>query len=272
MILLSALLSLAPAHAQSLELPVLSPRASVSQQIGTLKVTVDYASPGKRDRAVWGELVPYGELWRSGANAATTFETTGDLTVGGKEVPAGKYSVFTIPGEEAWTVILNADVTANTGRYDEKNDVARFEVKPADGADRERLTFLFSDTDDDSASLDLVWAGKRVSIPIEVDTKGRGLASIDAFVSRAARSLADAAKFEAEHGDVEGALTLIDKSLAVEQTWFATWAKAELLHDAGQHKDAYKAAKQAMALGEAAGQGFFYKDRVEKALAEWPKK
>lgn len=261
-----------PALAQDLELPVLSPRATVSQQIGTVEVTVDYSSPGKRDRTIWGDLVPYGELWRTGANAATTLETTGDLEVGGKEVPAGTYSVFTLPGEDTWTVILNQDPTASTGGYDESKDQARFEVKPVEGPDRERLTFLFSDTDADSATLQLEWAGVSVPIALEVDTKGRGEASIDRFVSGTSRALTQAARFRAEHGDVEGGLQLVEKALAVEETWYATWAKAELLKQQGEAKEAYKAAKQAMELGEAAGNGFFYKDRVEKALAEWPKR
>ena len=78
-----ALVAVAPASAQDLTLPSLSPRAEVMQQVGVVEVTVNYSSPGKRDREIWGELVPYGELWRTGANRATTLTTTGDITVGG---------------------------------------------------------------------------------------------------------------------------------------------------------------------------------------------
>lgn len=270
-VVLCAVLFAGPAFAQDLTLPAPSPRASVSQVIGTVEVTVDYASPGKRGRTVWGDLVPYGETWRTGANAATTLQTDGDLKVGGAEVPAGTYSVFTIPGEASWTVILNTDATASVGAYDQAKDQARFEVKPTAGAARERLTFLFSDTDTDSATLDLEWDGVRVAIPIEVDTVGLGNEAIDAYVSRSARRLADAGKFRAEHGDIDGGLALIAKSMAIEETWYAAWAKAEVLRQKGDARGAYAAAKRAKELGEAA-QSFFFRDRVDAALAEWPKR
>ena len=95
--LLSGLLSATPALAQDLSLPALSPAAEVMQRVGVVDITVAYSSPAKRGRTIWGDLVPYDELWRTGANRATTFETTGDLTVDGKEVPAGKYAIFSIP-------------------------------------------------------------------------------------------------------------------------------------------------------------------------------
>src|SRR5687767_4245982 len=104
MSMFGALLLAVPSFAQGLELPAASPRAEVKQQVGVIEVTVNYASPGKKERNVWGELVPYDEMWRTGANMATTFETTGDLNVAGTEVPAGKYAVFTIPGKDEWTL------------------------------------------------------------------------------------------------------------------------------------------------------------------------
>jgi hypothetical protein len=263
---------LGSAFAQDLELPVLSPRAMVSQQIGTVKVTLDYASPGARDRAVWGELVPYDKVWRTGANAATTLTTTGDVKIGGKDVPAGTYSVFTIPGEKSWTVILNSNAKANAGNYDEKLDVARFTATPVEGPKRERLTFLFSDTDHDSATLELEWAGVRLPIPVEVDSAGRSKADIEAYVARAARRLADAGKLLADNGDVQGGLALVGKSLAVQETWYGRWTEAQILSAKGEKKAAYQAAEKAMALGTPAGEGFFARAQVEKALAEWPKK
>lgn len=265
------LLLASPSVAQDLELPILSPRATVSQQVGTVTVSVDYGSPGKRDRAIFGELLPYGQLWRTGANRTTSLTVSGDVTIGGKEVPEGSYSVFTMPAEDNWTFILNTDVTASEGRYDANKDQARFMVKPAAGPDRERLTFLFTDTHSDSSVLQLEWAGVQVSVPIEVDSKGRGDRDIELFVSRAARGLTDAARFKGENGDVDAGLGLIDKALGVESTWYVMWAKAELLHMGERHKDAHKVAKEVMRLGEASD-NFFWKDRVEKALAEWPKK
>lgn len=272
LLLSTALFLAAPATAQELALPDLSPRAEVMQTVGVVEVTVSYASPGKRDRTVWGELVPYGELWRTGANSATTLETTGDITIGGKEVPAGKYALFTIPGEDEWTVVVNTNPDqGGTGSYDEKLDQARFTVKPGKGAERERLTFLFSDTSDDGATLELVWDGVKVPIAIGVDTAAMVDEAVDGYAGTASGRLANAARYYARNGNHDRALALIDQSIGIEQTWFNTWLKAEFLHDTGENKLAYKTAQKAQALGEEA-ERFFWKDRVEKALAEWPKR
>jgi hypothetical protein len=265
--------ALAPAFGQDLELPALSPRAEVMQTVGVVEVTVSYSSPGKKDRTVWGDLVKYDELWRTGANAATTLETDGPLTMGGAEVPPGKYALFTIPGKDEWTVIVNKNPNqGGTGDYDQAQDVVRVQVKPEQAPERERLTFLFSDTTDKSTRLDLEWAGLRVGVPITVDTGKIVASSIDTYVEGASDGLAGAARYKVDQGDLDGALKLIDASLAIQETWYNTWLKADILHRKEEHKAAYKLAQRAQELGNAAGDEFFWKDRVEKALAEWKKK
>ena len=270
--LTTALTLSTPAFAQGLTTPDLSPAAQVMQAVGVAEVTVTYSSPGKRDRTIWGDLVPHGELWRTGANMATTLETSHDLTVGGQEVPAGIYAVFTIPGENEWTVILNTNANqGGTGRYDKALDQARFTVKPQKGADRERLTFLFSNTTASSSDLELVWAGTRVVMPIEVDTNALVLASVDAYMSDAAGDLTSAARHLLREGHADKALELIDAAIGMNRTWFNVWIKAEILHEQGDNKEARKVAQRAMDLGNKA-ENFFWKDRVEQALAEWPKR
>ncbi|MEZ4323082.1 MAG: DUF2911 domain-containing protein, partial [Myxococcota bacterium] len=247
--LTAALFLGAPALAQDLDMPVLSPHASVMQQIGVAEVTVDYYSPEKKGREIFGKLVPYGEMWRTGANSGTQLTSSKDFKLGGKDVKAGTYMVFTIPGEDTWTVVLNSDLKARPWAYDEKLDVVRFDVKPEKGPGRERLTFLFTDTTDRSAKLNLEWAGVRVVLPVELDTVGLVNAAIDAYSGNDTRKLADAGKFRGENGDLEGGLALVEKSLAVEETWYATFVKAELLKKKGDAKGAYKAAKKALDLG-----------------------
>jgi hypothetical protein len=108
------------------ELPQPSPKARVEQRVGLTDFAVDYSSPGVKGRKIWGGLVPYDELWRTGANAPTTLKASRDFTFGGTAVPAGTYSLFTIPGKKSWIVILNTNLAvAATRGYDEKNDVAR---------------------------------------------------------------------------------------------------------------------------------------------------
>lgn len=272
MITLSAIALTTSAFATAPELPELSPRASASQQVGIVTVEVDWSSPGKRDRAVWGDLVPYGQLWRTGANAATTLSLEHDARVGGQPVPAGTYALLTIPGEDEWTVILNKNARlGGTQGYDQALDQARFTVKPEQGPDRERLTFVFSDTDANATRLDLEWAGLRVGVPIEVDTPKLVAESVASYRQGVGRGLADAARERAQSGDLDAALALVDASIALGPTWFNTFIKADILNQQGKHRDAYKLAQQAHDMGQKAG-GYFLKARVEEALGTWKKR
>jgi len=264
-------LTAAPALAQDLELPVLSPRAGVSQQVGTVMVSVDYSSPAQRDREIFGVLVPYGEVWRTGANNATTLTVDGEVTIGGVEVPEGAYTLMTIPGAESWTIILNSDPAARPWRHDESLDLPRFDVKPVEGPGRERLTFLFEDTTDRSTTLQLQWANVVVPLAIEVDTPARANRHIDNFVANAARRMSQAAMYQVDEGDLDTALQLADKAVSVGGGWYATFTLAKVQHARNEHKAAYKSAKLAQELG-ADDDNFFYKDQVEEALATWPKK
>ncbi len=267
----SSLLWALPAAAQGLDLPRPSPAASVSQQVGTVTVSVEYFSPAKRDRKIFGELVPFGEMWRTGANSGTVLTVDGDITIGGEKLEAGEYMVFTIPDKDSWTVVLNSDLNSRPWTHDADKDVLRFDVEPTKGADRERLTFLFTDTTETTTSLDLVWAGVRCSMAIEVDTLGMVNAGIAAYKDSAAGGLARAAAFQGEGGDTDAALATIEMSLAIDNHWYATWTKANLLRDDGQAKQAYRTLVKANELG-AEDDNFFYKDRVDKALEEWPKR
>jgi hypothetical protein len=164
----AATLAQAPAPAGELKVRP-SPAAKVSQQIGTTMVDVDYSSPAVKKRKIWGDLVPEGKVWRTGANASTKLTFSKDVTIGGKPVPAGTYALLTIPTPKSWTVIINKDTTlgGNVDKYKQDQDVARFTVTPKSVPARERLTFIFSDVTDDAATLDLEWEKVRISLPIK---------------------------------------------------------------------------------------------------------
>jgi hypothetical protein len=178
--LAGAIFSLAAtvAVAQAPAGPKPSPPGKVTQQVGTTDITVEYSSPGVKKRKVFTELAPAGKLWRTGANASTKITFSKDVTVGDKAVPAGTYSLLTIPGK-TWTVILNKDTTigGNMDKYKESEDVARVTVTPKSIPSRERLTFIFSDFTDSKTNLDLEWEKVRVSIPITVATETAAAAS-----------------------------------------------------------------------------------------------
>jgi hypothetical protein len=119
-----------------------SPPAQVTGTVGDATISVSYSSPAVKERAIWGDLVPYNKVWRTGANEATVFETSADITINGSSLPAGKYSLFTVPGEETWTVIFNSDPDQwGSYKYDNAKDVLRVEVTPGEASFKERLEF-----------------------------------------------------------------------------------------------------------------------------------
>ncbi len=126
------------------DFPRLSPKAYVGQTIGYTNVEINYGKPGVKNRVIWGKLVPYNEVWRTGANEATTIEFDNDVYVNGKFVPAGKYSFFTIPRKDKWTIILNK-VYEQWGayKYNKAEDYLRFDVEPQKNNYVARLTFGF---------------------------------------------------------------------------------------------------------------------------------
>ena len=116
-----------------IETPQPSPTATFSQKVGLTDVKITYSRPSVKGRKIFGDLVPYGQLWRTGANMATKFEFSDDVKIEGQDIPAGTYALFTIPGEEEWTVIFNKNwQQGGTGNYKEEEDAIRFTVKPGD--------------------------------------------------------------------------------------------------------------------------------------------
>lgn len=265
-----------PAFAQQTppELPQASPKARVEQQVGLTQFAVTYNSPGVKGRTVWGDLVPYDELWRTGANAATTLEASRDFTFGGTKVPAGTYALYTIPGKTSWTVILNKNPGASGTRgYDKKNDVARVTVTPATAPARERLAFLFADTTDDATRLDLEWDTLRVSVPVTVDTQAQAMANIDKALGDAWRPHFASARYLLDSGgNLDQAIGYIDTSIAIKPTWWNTWVKAQILGKQGKRSEAVAAAEEAQKLGQGDEifEGFF-KTPVAEAIAGWKK-
>lgn len=260
-----------PAFADA-PLPAPSPKASVTQTVGITDITVDYSSPGQKKRKVFGELVPFGQLWRFGANSATKLTLSRDAMIAGKPAPAGTYALFAIPTAKSWTIIVNKNPNqGGTAGYDEKLDLLRFEAKPEKSPRRERMTFIFSETTDDATRLDFEWEETRVSIPITVDTKAQTLAGIASHIDQSWRPFANVARYYDEIGDKAKANEAIEASLAIKETWFNVWVKAQFLAKANDVKAAYPLAEKAYELGKA-DPNFFWKADVEKALKDWKAK
>lgn len=160
---------LAQAQERGNDSPRVSPNATVSQTIGTNVVTVTYGRPSVNDREVFGDLEPYGEVWRAGANEATTITFSDDVSIEGQHLSAGTYGLFTVPGEDEWTIIFNS-VPNQWGAYDYNNedDVLRVDVTPEEGQHMEQFMIYFESVNEDSGTAVLHWSTVKVPFEIEV--------------------------------------------------------------------------------------------------------
>jgi Protein of unknown function (DUF2911) len=254
------------AHGQGIETPQPSPHAKVEQRVGLTDVTVDYSSPAVKARKLWGELVPYDQPWRTGANAATKLTVSKDFVFGSSKVKAGTYSLYTVPSKTSWTVVIgsNADVWG-TDVAEKDKVVAQMSVKPtALSQPRERMVFVFSDTTDSSTNLDLEWEKVRVRVPITVDTKAQVSATIEKVLGDSWRPYHVAARYLLDSGgDLDRALAYIDKSIAIQPTWNNNWMRSQILAKKGMKAEARDAAQQAQKLGS--GEDYeFYKAQIAK--------
>lgn len=259
---------------QAQELPQPSPKAKVEQRVGLTDVTIKYSSPGVKGREIFGGLVPYDEVWRTGANKITTISFSTDVKIQGKDVPAGKYSFLTIPSQGKWTLILNKNTELwGTRNYEKKDDLFRIKVEPKDVAEsRERMTFLVSDFDENSGRIDLEWDQTRVSFRFETNTDEHAMANIEKTISEVPGKYADAARYALRAEDhYEKALGWAETSIELDQGWYNTWLKAELLIRLDRYEEAYESMKKAKELGDKAEQ-FFYEDKVNEQLKKLKEK
>ena len=252
------------------ELPALSPKAKVEQRVGVTDFALEYSSPAVKKRRIWGALVPYGKVWRAGANQSTKLTASRDFTFGGVPVKAGTYAVFMVPNRAAWTVHLSSDLTANQNNHDAKKDVAKATVRPAAAPMRERLTYLFDDTTDDRTSLEMEWERVRIAVPITVDTKAHVAAAVTRIENEAWRPHFMAANYLHEAGDHAKALALVDKSIAIQPTWRNEWLRAQIYRKQNKKAEALAGAKKAQQMGanDPIYEQFFKAD-IAKAVTEW---
>jgi hypothetical protein len=250
--LLAAALAV-PAAAQ-LNLPRPSPGATITQTIGLTDVTVVYSRPGVKGRQIWGALVPYDKPWRTGANASTTIAFSDDVTVQGKKLAAGTYSLYTIPGKAEWTFAFNSDAKAGAGDWDAKKDVLRVATKPTESnAFTEWMEFVFEGLTPRSAELALYWEKLRVPLKIETDTDAKAYANAKDAVGKAKaddwRTPLNAANYMVENKvHLDDAAAWIAKSASVQENYYNAAARARLLAAQGKPKDAAAQGEKALAL------------------------
>ena len=221
-----------------------SPLASMRSRIGVTDVTVTYGSPEVNGRKVWGYLVPYGKVWRTGANECTKIEFSTDVMIDGKNVKAGKYGLFSIPAEGEWTVILNS-VSDQWGAYsyDESKDVLRFKVTPKEIGHHERFVVITDDLSESSGRINIEWEKLKISFPVKTDVINLAYKNIQDAISSAKPEAwgpyASGANFMADHNsNLEEAKEWADKAVTMTESYFAFQGAAKVYHKLGNKEKA----------------------------------
>lgn len=263
------------------DLPQPSPSAALNQKVGLTDIEVNYSRPSAKGRTIFGDLVPYNEMWRTGANKNTTVKFSTSVNFAGTEVKAGEYSLFTIPGKSEWTIVLNSKTDNwGTGTYSKVNDVARVNVKSMAGANTETFTISIDNITANSGDLVLSWEETKVAIPLKVEVQAQALKNIEAAISEAKpdeiwRVYRNAANYHFNNKiDLDKALAYMEKSIkAKDDSWYSYWVQAEIMAELNMKKEAVASAKQALKIGEAAskesGKEFKYAEMIESGIKSW---
>jgi hypothetical protein len=256
---------------QELRTPRPSPDATVIQFVGVTEISIDYSSPGVKGRKIWGGLVPYGEVWRTGANEVTSITFSDAVKVNGNNLAAGIYGIHTIPGENEWEIIFSKDTEVDgSSNYDDTKDALRLKVKPEEHHFQERMTFLFTDVTENTVNVNLVWENLKVSFGVEV-------ATTDLTLEKARKILSWVPSFQAaqyclqNNINLEEAMKWIDASTLFTEVYWNLRIKAQLQHKLGMKKDAIDNMEKAIELGSKMESAPFDFDNMKKLLADWKK-
>lgn len=266
------------------ELPVPSPQAAVEQRIGLTDVKLVYSRPSARDRVIFGELVPFGEIWRTGANKATSISFSTPVIFGGQKVEAGTYALFSVPGEGSWAVMLNSETEQwGANDYDESKELVRVEAEAMPHPYAETFKISFESVGEDQALLAMEWAEVKLLVPIQVQVREQALNNIAKAIDETEEEklwgvYRNAANYYYNNKiDIEKALEYIEKSVELKKdNWYSHYLHANILAESGDTKSAIKAAKASLKIGEAAakesGKAFSYADLLQEKIAEWKNK
>ena len=241
-------------YGQRLKTPTLSPFSKISQQVGLTDVTLQYSRPSAKGRIVFGELVPFDQVWRTGANAATKITFKEVAKIGGKTIQPGEYAIYTIPSKDLWTIIIHSNTSLRSiagGAYKPSNDVFRFEIAPKNNNYVETFTCQFSQVKTNALMLDIAWENTLISIPIEVEVDKKIEAQMLDFMKNPEniphRTYFEAAQYYSNNGkDLNDALSFIDSALEKSPENFRYGLlKAKILAKMNNYKNALVVIKAA---------------------------
>ncbi|HKB99088.1 MAG TPA: DUF2911 domain-containing protein [Terriglobales bacterium] len=251
-LLMTAVSAVSPAQSFVLDLPLQSQRAQISQTIGITDITIRYHRPLVNDRKVWGDLVPYGKVWRAGANENTTITFSDPVQVEGKPLDKGTYGLHMIPNADEWTIIFSKNSTSwGAFTYDEKEDALRVTVKPKAADVHNALTYDFDNLQKDSAVVELEW--EKISVPFKVSVDVHDV--VQASLKKQLRNLSqytwiswdEAANYLlTEKIASEDALTYANKSIENEDRYDNELTKSKVLTALNRKDEAATAQKKAL--------------------------
>jgi len=249
--------------APKLDFPAASPGCTIKQRVGVTDIEVVYSRPGMKGREIFGNVVPYGAVWRTGANAATKITFSTPVKLNGQDVAAGSYALYTIPGEDEWTIILNKGVGKSGTQYDEKEDVLRFKTTPVKiGTTIETFTIEFNRITDESAVINLVWENTVAPIKVDLDLVSSLLPQIETVMASDAKNKPyfQAATFYLNHDqDLKKANEWVDEAIKQNEAYYVVHLKAKILAKMGDKDGAIAAAKHSSELATKARDNAYVK-------------
>ncbi len=273
---LAMLVTLASAQIKT---PQPSPTAKVSQEVGLSKVDLEYSRPSTKGRKIFGDLVPFGELWRTGANASSKITFGEDVKVGGTSVPKGTYALYTTPGERQWEVVLYKNTTywgtPEPAEYKMDDIAAKVTVPVIALKDAvESLTIAIGNLKNNGADLEISWENTKVAVPFTVDTDSKVMADIKTQMEGpSANTYYSAARYYFEENkDLKQALAWVDQSLAKggDKFWILR-LKANIQAGLGMYKDAIATAEKSSELAKKEGNADYQRMNA-KSIEEWKMK
>lgn len=267
---------------QQLTSPRVSQMASVTQRIGLTDITIKYHRPGINNRVVWGELVPYNQVWRAGANENTTISFSDPVKIQGKDLKAGTYGLHMIPTEGDWTIIFsNNSWSWGSFFYDEKEDALRITVKPVPAENEEWLSYTFENPSRNSATAILRWEKLSVPFTIDLDVDKIVLShyqkELDALPGFSWQAWNQAANYALQNNaSIDEALQWVDRSIQMNRNFQNLWTKAGLIEKKGSNDEADKLRNEAMLIATEndinnLGYQYLFAKEVDKAIETFQK-
>lgn len=249
----AALLISGIASAQGVKVPAPSPLQTIKQAFALSDISIEYSRPSAKGRTIYGDLVPFGKVWRTGANGATKIVFGEDVKVEGTAIASGTYAIYSVPNKDSWEIMLYKDLTlgGDVANYKKENEVARFVVKTKAMADKmETFTIDISDITSTTAKVNFSWENTRVSLNVVADIDAKIMKSIETNVINDNRPYFQAASYYYESGkDLVKAAEWADKAIAANpKAYWIVMLKAKIQAKQGDKKAAIATAEQVVAL------------------------